>query len=183
MSVIHSSWVLLGRRSSLMAGTARCSTVRSMAYSTAASASTASPVHSRRPALRTPPVACWPGLFMRVLLRPVAAGEILCGGAPVVTVSACACQPAEPTRPGRGVSMPDDGVPQVRCLWPFDHVEDFQLDVAAADVLEQAGAGAQQDRDQVDADLVDEAGPQQLLTDAGAEDVDILAAGGGCCAG
>src|SRR5215468_2381195 len=72
-----------------------------------------------------------------------------------------------------------------RCVafWPFDHVEDFQLDVVAADVLEQAGAGAQQDRDQVDADLVDEAGPQQLLTDAGAEDVDILAAGGGCCAG
>src|SRR5215475_8841226 len=72
-----------------------------------------------------------------------------------------------------------------RCVafWPFDHVEDFQLDVVAADVLEQAGADAQQDRDQVDADLVDEAGPQQLLTDAGAEDVDILAAGGGCCAG
>src|SRR5262245_61510759 len=79
--------------------------------------------------------------------------------------------------------MPDDGVSQVRCLWPFDHVEDFQLDVVAADVLEQAGAGAQQDRDQVDADLIDEAGPQQLLADAGAEDVDILAAGGGCCAG
>src|SRR5262249_51665591 len=79
--------------------------------------------------------------------------------------------------------MPDDGVSQVRCLWPFDHVEDFQLDVVAADVAEQAGADAEQDGDQVDADLVDEAGPQQLLTDAGAEDVDILAAGGGCCAG
>src|SRR5262252_10269663 len=73
MSVIHSSWVLLGRRSLLMAGTARYSTVRSIEYSTAASASTASPVHSRRPALRTPPVACWPGLFMRVLLLRVGA--------------------------------------------------------------------------------------------------------------
>src|SRR6266536_1621375 len=50
MSVIHSSWVLLGRRSWLIAGTARCSTVRSMAYSRQARASTASPIHSRRPA-------------------------------------------------------------------------------------------------------------------------------------
>src|SRR6266704_5898123 len=50
MSVIHSSWVLLGRRSALSDGTARCSTVRSIAEGRAASASTASPVHSRRPA-------------------------------------------------------------------------------------------------------------------------------------
>src|SRR5215207_8434542 len=50
MSVIHSSWALLGCRSALRAGTARCSTVRSMAYSRQARASTASPIHSRRPA-------------------------------------------------------------------------------------------------------------------------------------
>src|SRR5215472_12562014 len=85
MSVIHSSWVLLGRRSSLMAGTARCSTVRSIAYSRAASASTASPVHSRRPALRTPLVACWSRLFMRVLLRRVRA-----------RVRNSPCRPSEP---------------------------------------------------------------------------------------
>src|SRR5919202_5937382 len=51
MSTIHSSWALLGRRSALSRGTARFSTVRSMAYSRQGRASTASPVHSRRPAL------------------------------------------------------------------------------------------------------------------------------------
>src|SRR5512132_1855274 len=49
--MIHNSWALLGRRSALIAGTARCSTVRSITYSRAPSASTASPIHSRRPAL------------------------------------------------------------------------------------------------------------------------------------
>jgi hypothetical protein len=51
MSMIHSSWALVGRRSVLMAGTAKYSTVRSITYRTQASASTASPIHSRRPAL------------------------------------------------------------------------------------------------------------------------------------
>src|SRR5918992_2688316 len=51
MSMIHSSWALLGRRSALMAGTARCRTVRSMTYSTHARAITARPIHSFRPAL------------------------------------------------------------------------------------------------------------------------------------
>src|SRR5688500_6366050 len=51
MSMIHSSSALLGWRSALMAGTARCRTVRSMAYSTHARAITARPVHSLRPAL------------------------------------------------------------------------------------------------------------------------------------
>src|SRR6266545_2290134 len=49
--MIHSSWVLLGCRSALIAGTARCSTVRSITYSRQAWASTPSPTHSRRPAL------------------------------------------------------------------------------------------------------------------------------------
>ena len=40
----------MGSRSALSDGTARCSTVRSMAYSTHARASTASPIHSRVPA-------------------------------------------------------------------------------------------------------------------------------------
>src|SRR5918996_4842088 len=51
MSMIHSSSALLGRRSALMAGTARCRTVRSMTYSTHARAITARPIHSLRPAL------------------------------------------------------------------------------------------------------------------------------------
>jgi hypothetical protein len=55
MSTIHSSW-LLGRRSALRCGTARYSTVRSMAYSRHGRASTASPTHSRRPARRVVPV-------------------------------------------------------------------------------------------------------------------------------
>src|ERR1051326_8590825 len=52
MSTIHSSWVLLGRRSALICGTARFSTVRSIAYSRHGRASTARPVHSLRPARR-----------------------------------------------------------------------------------------------------------------------------------
>jgi hypothetical protein len=44
-------------------------------------------------------------------------------------------------------------------------------------VVEQAGAGAEQDRSEVDAHLVDEASAQQLAADARAEQVDVLAAG------
>src|ERR671918_2277265 len=51
MSIIHSSSALLGRRSALMAGMARCRTVRSMTYSTHAREITARPIHSLRPAL------------------------------------------------------------------------------------------------------------------------------------
>jgi hypothetical protein len=51
MSTIHSSWALLGRRSALRRGTARLSTVRSIAYSRHGRASTANPIHSRRVAL------------------------------------------------------------------------------------------------------------------------------------
>ena len=51
MSTIHSSCALLGCRSALRCGTARCSTVRSIDASRVGSASTASPAHSRRPAL------------------------------------------------------------------------------------------------------------------------------------
>jgi hypothetical protein len=51
MSVIHSSWELLGARSLLSSGTARYSTVTSIEMSRVGSASTASPIHSRRPAL------------------------------------------------------------------------------------------------------------------------------------
>src|SRR5919201_6501054 len=48
--MIHNSCALVGWRSALMAGTARCRTVRSITYSTHASAITASPIHSLRPA-------------------------------------------------------------------------------------------------------------------------------------
>src|ERR671910_2521936 len=48
MSMIHRSCALVGRRSSLISGTARCSTVRSITYSTHARAITPSPIQSRR---------------------------------------------------------------------------------------------------------------------------------------
>src|SRR6266480_3081546 len=50
MSTIHRSCVLVGRRSALSSGTARFSTVRSIEYRRHGSASTARPIHSRRPA-------------------------------------------------------------------------------------------------------------------------------------
>src|SRR5580704_19291938 len=50
MSTIHSSSVLVGRRSWLRCGTARLSTVRSIAYSRHGRERTARLVHSRRPA-------------------------------------------------------------------------------------------------------------------------------------
>jgi hypothetical protein len=49
----------------------------------------------------------------------------------------------------------------------------LQADVAVV-VVEQAGAGAEQDRSEVDAHLVDEASAQQLAADARAEQVDVL---------
>ncbi len=52
MSTIHSSSVLLGCRSWLISGTARFSTVRSIAYSRHGIVSTARLIHSRRPARR-----------------------------------------------------------------------------------------------------------------------------------
>lgn len=51
----------------------------------------------------------------------------------------------------------------------------LQADVAV--VVEQAGVGAEQDRSEADAHLVDEASAQQLAVDARAEQVDGLAAG------
>ncbi len=51
MSMIHSSWALLGCKSELIAGTARCSTVRSITYSKQAIARTPRPTHSRTLAL------------------------------------------------------------------------------------------------------------------------------------
>ena len=48
MSTIHSSSALLGCKSALRWGTARCKTVRSIATNSVGRASTASPAHSRR---------------------------------------------------------------------------------------------------------------------------------------
>src|SRR5918999_3961346 len=73
MSMIHRSSALLGWRSALMAGTARCRTVRSMAYSTHARAITARPIHSLRPALAGGEVSVSGGI--RLPLLSTAAGS------------------------------------------------------------------------------------------------------------
>ena len=65
MSMIHSSSALLGSRSAVSFGTARCSTVRSIEYSRQGSASTASPIHSRRPAFIRAPAAASSSFSMR----------------------------------------------------------------------------------------------------------------------
>src|SRR5262245_1596606 len=53
MSTIHRSCELDGRSCVLMAGSARLSTVKSIAYTTHGKAMTARPIHSRRVALAT----------------------------------------------------------------------------------------------------------------------------------
>lgn len=50
MSMIHSSCDVLGPKSAVSEGTARCRTVMSIAMSSVGMASTASPIHSFRPA-------------------------------------------------------------------------------------------------------------------------------------
>src|SRR4029453_4764898 len=85
MSVIHNSWALDGCSSALSDGTARCSTVRSIAYSTHARASTASPIHSRRPACGGASAAVTSSLWsvgaMRApLLRVACAGWLVAAG-------------------------------------------------------------------------------------------------------
>src|SRR6266536_6674058 len=50
-----------------------------------------------------------------------------------------------------------------------------------AQILEQPRAGAEQHRHEMHMNLVDAAGTQQLLADAGAEHVDVLVTGGGLC--
>lgn len=61
----------------------------------------------------------------------------------------------------------------MRCLRPLIHSLYLELDVVAANVLEQAGAGAEQHGHEVHVNLVDATGTQQLLADVRTEDVDI----------
>jgi len=56
---------------------------------------------------------------------------------------------------------------------------EIRLAAGLAGVVEQAAAGAEQNRHQVELDLVEQAGAEQLLGDAGAVCKDVLAAG--CC--
>ena len=44
-----------------------------------------------------------------------------------------------------------------------DDTRGFEVDVVGPEVVEQPDAGAEQDGDEVDLDLVEEAGPQALL--------------------
>src|SRR5437762_9006937 len=115
MSVIHSSWALLGWRSSLRAGTARCSTVRSIAYSRQASASTASPIHSRRPARVAPCGACRSGLVMGSPSSPLMVARDQCPRAPGQPAASRSLATAGPVSRGvdrgAGGRVRDDQVP------------------------------------------------------------------------
>src|SRR5215831_17427353 len=64
----------------------------------------------------------------------------------------------------------DDAKSHVGDAGRLDHAKALQLDRLRPEAVEVAHALAQQDRDQVDADLVDQAGADGLLNDVGAVD-------------
>src|SRR5215211_9179668 len=59
----------------------------------------------------------------------------------------------------------------------LDHPRALQVDRPGAEVVEQADAAPEQDRHQVDVDLVQESCPEALLHDAGGAHADVLVAG------
>jgi hypothetical protein len=65
-------------------------------------------------------------------------------------------------------------VPQVRDAGGLGHPGELQVAAALAEVLEQAAATAEQDRRQVQADLVKQVRAQQLLGNVGAMRENIL---------
>src|SRR5258708_7371136 len=117
MSTIHSSWTLLGRRSLLIAGTARFSTVRSIAYIRQGSASTPSPIHSRSPprapaGARTAPLGPpgrgprgGPPPGGRRPRAPPAAGGSLGPSFPLLLPLEIAPEPVEPALPAAPVCL------------------------------------------------------------------------------
>ena len=84
-------------------------------------------------------------------------------------------QDQPPLRLGGHATHP---VAQVGDAGGFDHADELELDVVGAEVLEQPPSLAQQDRDQVDLQLVEHAGAQERLREVGAVDHDVLVAGG-----
>src|SRR5215472_3880325 len=102
------------------------------------------------------------------------------------TAAGCgAGQPATlrlpPGRHSRGFRARHHRVAQVDRLCPAAHLDDLQLHVVVAEILDQPRAGAEQHGHQMHVNLVDAADPQQLLADAGTEDVDVPVTGGGLC--
>jgi hypothetical protein len=69
-----------------------------------------------------------------------------------------------------------DSVSDVGRLGGVDHPADVEFDERGENV-EKAAAFAQEDRDLVDLDLVEDAGLKGSLCDVGATDLDILAGG------
>ena len=59
----------------------------------------------------------------------------------------------------------DDPISQVRRRRRWDHLDNVKLHWLAADTLEQPHPAAEQDRDDVELNLVDESGAQELLRD------------------
>src|SRR5512132_1877904 len=70
-----------------------------------------------------------------------------------------------------------DAEGKVRHPSALDHSRALQVDRPGAEVVEQADAAAEQDRHQVDVDLVQEPRPEALLHDAGGAHPDVLVAG------
>jgi hypothetical protein len=60
----------------------------------------------------------------------------------------------------------EDPEAQVHGCRGLDHPDGLELDVGVAEVLEHASAAAEQHRNEVDLDLVDQPGVEDLLADA-----------------
>src|SRR5512141_494636 len=73
----------------------------------------------------------------------------------------------------------DDAIPEVSHRRRLDHSGAFQVDHAPVEVAEEARSAAEEERGDVDLELVDQAGAEELLEDARtARNGDVLAACG-----
>src|ERR671918_1388881 len=85
---------------------------------------------------------------------------------------------ARPLLPARS-TVADNTVAQVRGVRAPVHVEELERDVLVdAAILEHPRPGPEQNRHQMNRDLVDEAGTERLTSDIGAHHADVLVASG-----
>src|SRR3954454_16113848 len=88
-----------------------------------------------------------------------------------------ASQPQNLTHRSRGSST-DDPQPEVRRLWRLSHAPPFERDVRSSRVIEEPDSVAQHHGRDEHEDFVQRPHLEALPSDAGAEDVDVLVAGG-----
>src|SRR3982074_133030 len=80
----------------------------------------------------------------------------------------------------RAMTASDDAEPLVDREWGFDDLNRLEMDVTGAQFVEHSGAAIEQDRDEVDRDLVDETRGDVLPADGSpAHDRHVAVAGGG----